>query len=118
VRRSGIVLEGSFTAQVNADLEVGSVEETVTVAGYSPTINVVNTATTSVLNRDVLDSIPTDVRNTPGRALLLPGTQVTFFVLGQYNITVHGSATLTSRSRSTACGSTISADPDSSAAST
>ena len=36
---------------------------------------------------------PTPIRNTPSRALLLPGTTVTPFVLGQYNMSVHGSAT-------------------------
>ena len=32
VRREGIVLEGAFSAQVNASLAVGAVEETVTVS--------------------------------------------------------------------------------------
>src|SRR5262249_33873297 len=31
VRRGGIILEGNFTAAVNAELQVGAVEETVTV---------------------------------------------------------------------------------------
>jgi hypothetical protein len=39
------------------------------------------------------DQIPTPIRNTPARALLIPGTTVTPFVLGQYNLTSHGSAT-------------------------
>ena len=33
VRREGIMLEGTFTATVNADLRVGAVEETITVSG-------------------------------------------------------------------------------------
>ena len=45
-----------------------------------------------VANREVLDAIPTPMRNTPARALLIPGTTVTPFVLGQYNLTSHGSA--------------------------
>src|SRR5439155_15821635 len=48
---------------------------------------------TIVANRHVLDSIPTRVRNTPGRALLIPGTTVTPFVLDQSNLTSHGSST-------------------------
>src|SRR5262249_28888405 len=44
-------------------------------------------------NRDILDAIPTPNRDTPARALLIPGTTVTPFVLGQYNLTVHGSST-------------------------
>ncbi len=41
----------------------------------------------------MLDAIPTPIRNTPARALLIPGTTVTPFVLGQYNLTSHGSNT-------------------------
>jgi hypothetical protein len=92
VRREGIVLQGTFTAQVNADLQVGALEETITVSGESPTVDVVNNMAEFVANREILDAIPTPIRNAPLRALLLPGTQVTPFVLGQYTMSVHGSA--------------------------
>src|SRR5262245_37988994 len=36
VRREGIELPSDFTATVNAELRVGSIEETVTVTGASP----------------------------------------------------------------------------------
>ncbi len=85
VRREGIVLQGTFVAQVNGDLQVGTLEETIVVTGASPTVDVINNTAEFVADRDVLDSIPTAVRNTPLRALLLPGTQVTPFVLGQYH---------------------------------
>src|SRR5262249_21883253 len=93
VRRMGIELEGTFTAQVNADLQVGAVEESITVSAETPTVDVINAQKQFVANREVLDSIPTPIRNTPARALLIPGTTVTPFVLGQYNLTVHGSST-------------------------
>ena len=92
VRRTGVVLEGTFTAQVNPDMQVGAVEESVTVTGATPTVDVINNQTTIVANREVLDAIPTPLRETPARALLIPGTTVTPFVLGQFNLTVHGSA--------------------------
>jgi hypothetical protein len=92
VRREGIVLQGTFVAQVNGDLQVGTLAETIVVSGASPTVDVINNTAEFVADRDVLDSIPTAVRNTPLRALLLPGTQVTPFVLGQYTMSVHGSA--------------------------
>ena len=38
IRRTGIILEGNFTAPVNAELQVGAVEETVTVNAQSPTV--------------------------------------------------------------------------------
>jgi hypothetical protein len=93
VIRQEIVLQGNFAAQVNGDLQVGSLEESVTVTGATPTVDVVNNQAQFVVNRDILDAIPTPMRNTPARALLLPGTTVTPFVLGQYNMSVHGSST-------------------------
>src|SRR5213594_573532 len=38
VKREGIELTGSFTANVNADMRVGAVEETVTVTGETPIV--------------------------------------------------------------------------------
>ena len=40
VKRDGIELTGTFVATVNADLTVGALEETVTVSGQSPTVDV------------------------------------------------------------------------------
>jgi hypothetical protein len=93
VRREGIVLQGTFTAPVSVELSVGALEETVTVTGESPTVDVSNNTSQFVVDRDILDAIPTPVRNTPSRALLLPGTQVNAFVLGQFSMSVHGSST-------------------------
>jgi hypothetical protein len=92
VRREGIVIQGTFAAQVNGDLQVGALEETITVTGASPTVDVINNTSQFVADREVLDAIPTAIRNTPSRALLLPGTQVTPFVLGQYTMSVRGSS--------------------------
>jgi hypothetical protein len=91
IRREGIVLQGAFAAQVNGELQVGALEETITVTGESPIVDVVNNRSQFVADRDILDAIPTPIRNTPLRALLLPGTAVTPFVLGQYTMSVHGS---------------------------
>ena len=69
VRRADIVLEGNFTATVNGELAVGSVEETVTVTGDTPTVDVVNNTTQFVVNRDILDSIPdADAQHAGARA--------------------------------------------------
>ena len=93
VHRTGILLQGNFTAQVSVELQVGAVEEAVTVTGETPAVDVINTTTSFVANREILDAIPTTDRNTVSRALLIPGTTVTPFVLGQYNLTSHGSST-------------------------
>jgi hypothetical protein len=90
-RREGILIQGTFAAPVSEQLQVGTLEETITVSG-TPTVDVSNNTAQFVVNRDILDSIPTTNRNTPSRALLLPGTQVTTFVLGQFTMSVRGSA--------------------------
>jgi hypothetical protein len=92
VVRTDIQLQGAFAAQVNADLQIGAVEETLTVTGASPTVDVINNHSTFVADRDVLDAIPTTARNLPMRAALIPGTSVNFLALGQYNMTIHGSS--------------------------
>src|SRR3989442_12123062 len=58
-RRDGIELPSSFTATVNGDLKVGALEETVTVTGDTPIVDVQTTVHTQVLSRDVLDALPT-----------------------------------------------------------
>src|SRR5262245_65561778 len=42
VKREGILLTSGFTAQVNADLQVGSLQETITVSGASPLVDTAN----------------------------------------------------------------------------
>lgn len=56
--REGITLTPAFTAPVNAQLKVGSLEETVTVTGASPTVDVQNVRTQTTITREVLDQLP------------------------------------------------------------
>ncbi len=91
IRREGILLEGSFTAPVNADLQLGALEETVTVTGESPVVDVVSNRQAVVVNREMLDAIPTATRSLQARAYLIPGTTVTAVGSGQTAMTVHGS---------------------------
>jgi hypothetical protein len=72
VRRAGIVLEGAFAATVNAQLSVGTVEETVTVTGASPVVDLQNTRTQVVVNQDVLQALPV-MRSIQDQANLVPG---------------------------------------------
>ena len=58
-KRDGIELPTNFTATINAEMKVGALEESVTVSGQSPVVDVQSTARTTVLSREVLDSIPT-----------------------------------------------------------
>jgi hypothetical protein len=59
VRREALELNTGFTATVNADLRPGGVEETITVTGSSPVVDVTNVRSQSVLTREVLDTLPT-----------------------------------------------------------
>jgi len=59
VRREGVELPTNFTATINADLKVGALEESITVSGNSPVVDVQSTVHTQVLNRDTLDALPT-----------------------------------------------------------
>jgi Carboxypeptidase regulatory-like domain len=91
VVREGIILEGAFAAQVNAALSVGTVEETVTVTGASPVVDVQSTQNQAVLNRDLLNALPA-ARTMQGGAGLVPG--VSFYSQGFVSsMSVHGSAT-------------------------
>jgi hypothetical protein len=59
VRREGIELTGSFTATVNADLRLGSLEETITVTGESPVVDVQSSKRQQVLPDELIQAIPT-----------------------------------------------------------
>src|SRR5262245_5972309 len=58
LRREGIELTTGFTATVNAELRVGAVEESVTVTGASPVVDVRNVTARTVITRQVLEDIP------------------------------------------------------------
>ena len=71
-RREGIILEGTFTAQVNAEMRVGAVNETITVAGQTPVVDVQNTNRQFVAGQALLDELP-GARSLAGKATLIPG---------------------------------------------
>jgi hypothetical protein len=73
VRREGVELTGSFTATVNAELSVGALEETITVSGAAPTVDVHNVVQQRVLSDEVREDLPT-ARNVHNMAQILPGT--------------------------------------------
>src|SRR5689334_18062759 len=59
VKREGVELPANFTMTINSDLRVGALEETLTVTGSAPTVDVQSTTKSQVLNREALDAIPT-----------------------------------------------------------
>jgi hypothetical protein len=76
IRREGIELSGNFVATVNADLMVGALEETITVSGETPIVDVQSARTQQIIDRDIISSIPTS-RNAVGLQNLVPGMSAT-----------------------------------------
>jgi hypothetical protein len=97
VRREGISLPTSFTAQVNAELSLGQLQESVTVTGESPLVDVRSSVSQSVMNRERLDTIPTG-RDPFAVGQLIAGVTTTTpdvggtQVMQQPTLQVHGSS--------------------------
>ena len=72
VKREGIELTGDFVATVTAELRVGALEETVTVTGESPTVDVQSTRVQNIVDKEVLAAIPSS-RGATGIQSLVPG---------------------------------------------
>ncbi len=52
VTRTGVELSGSFAAKIDAEMRVGAVEETITVTGETPIVDVQNTRRQRVIDRE------------------------------------------------------------------
>jgi hypothetical protein len=72
VKREGIELSGNFVATVNADMKVGALEETITVTGESPIVDVQSTRSQQIIDKEVLAAIPSS-RNVVGIQAIIPG---------------------------------------------
>jgi hypothetical protein len=59
VTRQGVELAANFTATINIELSVGALQESITVSGASPVVDVQSNVKQQVLSRDVLDAVPT-----------------------------------------------------------
>ncbi|MEO8071221.1 MAG: hypothetical protein ABI652_07450, partial [Acidobacteriota bacterium] len=96
VKRDGIELPSGFTATINGDMKVGSLEETITVSGQSPVVDTSTAVQQQVLSRAVLDAVPTG-RSVPSLGAMLPGARLTLPDVGgtsgmqNRDLTVHGS---------------------------
>jgi Carboxypeptidase regulatory-like domain len=102
VRREGIRLQGTATVTLDAELRVGALEETVTVTGATPLVDVQSVQQQRVLSREVIDTLPTG-RTTLNVAALIPGMQLSTTFSGegqdvggntgevQQTLTIHGS---------------------------
>ncbi len=98
VDRADIKIDAGFVATVNAKLEVGSVSETITVTGESPTVDTKSNLQQTVMNQDILEGVPSG-RDPWSIAKIIPGVQVSTYDVGgtqsiqQSSLSSHGSST-------------------------
>ena len=100
--REGIEIATGFSANVDATMTVGAVEETVTVSGASPVIDVQNVVHQENISNEILDTLPTG-RTYWGYAALTVGAQTDILGGGQDvggtvgdtwgSVIIHGSST-------------------------
>jgi len=75
-RRDGIDLPAEFTATVNADMAVGTLEETVTVSGQAPIVDVRSSGAQTQFQRETIESLPGTGRLALLNAII-PGASLT-----------------------------------------
>ncbi|HWM28932.1 MAG TPA: TonB-dependent receptor, partial [Woeseiaceae bacterium] len=97
LKREGIVVRVAQVTRLDVDLSVGALQETVTVSGESPVVDVSSTTTQTNIDKELYESIPTG-RNPWVMAGLVPGVVTGRLDVGgtegmqQYNIEAFGSA--------------------------
>ena len=57
--REGVVLTAGFTANIDAAMQVGGIEETITVTGASPLVDVQATVAQTSVSTELLEALPT-----------------------------------------------------------
>jgi hypothetical protein len=79
--RDGIVVNIGFTATVNAQMQLATLQETVTVTGASPLVDVTNSNVQANFTQEALQNLPNarDIWSLMGQA---PGMMVTAFDVG------------------------------------
>lgn len=98
LERTDIVVSAAFVATVPVKLEVGSVSESITVTGESPTVDVKSNVQQTVMNQEILEGVPTG-RDPWSLAKIIPGVQVSTYDVGgtqsmqQSSLSSHGSNT-------------------------
>src|SRR6266849_96967 len=72
VVRAGIELTTGFAAKVDVQLRVGTVQETITVTGASPLVDVQNVIQQRVATREIIDTMPVS-KSFQSLGVLIPG---------------------------------------------
>jgi hypothetical protein len=97
LKREGVAVQVAQNTRVDAELQVGSLEESLTVTGLSPVVDVLSTTTQTNIPKDMFEAIPTS-RNPWVMAGLVAGVVTARLDVGgtqamqQYAIEAYGSA--------------------------
>jgi hypothetical protein len=97
LRREAIRVQVAVVTRLDVELAVGALQETVTVSGDSPVVDVTSTVTQTNITKEIYETIPTG-RNPWVMAGLVPGVVTGRLDVGgtegmqQYNLEVFGSA--------------------------
>lgn len=75
VKREGLIVAANTTVPVNAELKIGAMEETITVTGASPVVDVQSVGRKATLDRQQIDVLPT-TRNPVHMMSLVPGIKL------------------------------------------
>src|SRR3954452_18699547 len=98
IDRADVAISAAFTATVNAKMEVGGLNETITVTGESPTVDTHSNLQQTVMNQEILEGVPSG-RDPWSIAKIIPGVQVSTYDVGgtqsiqQSSLSSHGSST-------------------------
>jgi len=84
--RDGVTLTSGLTANVEAEMRVGGVQESVTVTGASPVVDVQNVRRQQVVTSDVLDALPVSTKSISALASLTTGLSGIGDIGGQYQV--------------------------------
>lgn len=86
VRHEGIVLRAGFTATVEGVMSVGSLNESITVTGAAPVVDVQNVRKQTVVTNELLEALPTSTKSVGQLATLTTGVTGIGDVGGSYQV--------------------------------
>ena len=85
VLRDGIELAAGFTANINVELGVGGIEETITVTGAAPVVDIQNVRRQSSIDAEALATLPLGMKHVNNLITVTPGFSGLADVGGRYS---------------------------------
>ena len=85
--RDEIQVTSGAVVPINAELSVGTLEETITVSGASPVVDIQQASQRQVLSKEMLELLPTN-RTVHSAAVLIPGMRMNGVMMGGQGSTI------------------------------